>query len=146
MKNVVRCTSVLVLAALVVLPWQRVGVTVADDLAPSPVVSVAPVTMRDPVVEREPVMVPSMSPIESAPVVPVPEPVAPVGTPVMVPPVTEPPVVEAAPSVMEPSCYEDQPCWDCRTMGNMRCGVLIQGDRYIVQFVAGQPVSITPAN
>lgn len=19
-------------------------------------------------------------------------------------------------------CYEDQPCWDCHTMGNRRCG------------------------
>ena len=21
-----------------------------------------------------------------------------------------------------PSCYEDEPCWDCETMGNMVCG------------------------
>lgn len=91
MRNAMRCTSVLILSALIVLPWQRVGVTVADDVAPAPVVSVAPV-------------------------------------------------------VMEPSCYEDQPCWNCRTMGNMRCGVFIHGDRYIVQFVAGRPVSITSAD
>lgn len=23
----------------------------------------------------------------------------------------------------EPSCMEDEPCWDCETMGNRVCGV-----------------------
>ena len=22
----------------------------------------------------------------------------------------------------EPECWEDEPCWDCTTMGNLQCG------------------------
>ena len=34
------------------------------------------------------------------------------------------PAVHAAPttSATSAACEEDQPCWDCRTMGNLECG------------------------
>ena len=48
--------------------------------------------------------------VEPVPVAPVPEPVY-VQTPV-------PPHGEPAP----PVCQEDEPCWDCKTMGNRICG------------------------
>lgn len=38
--------------------------------------------------------------------------------------------------------FEDDKRWDCRTMGNMVCGVDIKGTWYLVQFADGQPVSI----
>lgn len=31
--------------------------------------------------------------------------------------------LHAAPAVPATSCAEDQPCWDCTTMGNHVCGV-----------------------
>lgn len=37
---------------------------------------------------------------------------------------------------------EDDPRWDCRTMGNHQCGVEIEGTWYVVSFEAGQPVSV----
>lgn len=38
--------------------------------------------------------------------------------------------------------HEDDPRWDCRTMGNRECGVTIQGQAYVVTFVDGQPASV----
>lgn len=40
--------------------------------------------------------------------------------------------------------YEDDPRWDCRTMGNQSCGVEIGGLWYIVVFEDGQPVDVYP--
>lgn len=37
---------------------------------------------------------------------------------------------------------EDDPNWDCRTMGNQICGVQIQGDWYNVQFHDGSPIGV----
>ncbi len=34
-------------------------------------------------------------------------------------PASQPPAVSTAPP---PRCEEDQPCWDCATMGNRQCG------------------------
>lgn len=28
-------------------------------------------------------------------------------------------------NVPEPGCHEEDPCWDCETMGNLTCGVEI---------------------
>ena len=25
-------------------------------------------------------------------------------------------------TIAEPECWEDEPCWDCTTMGNLQCG------------------------
>lgn len=36
---------------------------------------------------------------------------------------------------------EDDPRWDCRTMGNLECGVEIQGTWYIITFANGAPIS-----
>lgn len=39
---------------------------------------------------------------------------------------------------------EDDPRWDCRTMGNHTCGVEIEGTWYVVEFDdAGEPISTT---
>lgn len=37
---------------------------------------------------------------------------------------------------------EDDPRWDCRTMGNFQCGVQIQGEWYVVTFEDGEPVGV----
>lgn len=37
---------------------------------------------------------------------------------------------------------EDDPRWDCRTMGNQACGVQVMGKWYVVQFEDGVPVSV----
>ena len=54
------------------------------------------------------------------------------------------PVVEVDQPVTQPELIqEDDPRWDCRTMGNRACGVEIQGAWYVVQFDdAGLPESI----
>jgi len=41
---------------------------------------------------------------------------------------------------------EDSPGWDCRTMGNLTCGVTDPdtGERYAVMFDDGQPVEVWP--
>lgn len=107
-----------------------------------------------PVVASEaPVAAPEAS---VAPVVPVPAVVAPAApeAPVVEPPapelsVTNPPEdVAPAPVVgghVLPSgehIDEDDPRWDCRTMGNLMCGVLIHGTWYVVTFAGGEPVSV----
>ena len=38
---------------------------------------------------------------------------------------------------------EDEPGWDCRIMGNTRCGVLIEDTWYIVDFIDGLPTTVT---
>lgn len=37
---------------------------------------------------------------------------------------------------------EDDPRWDCRTMGNFQCGVQIQGEWYVVTFEDGEPAGV----
>jgi len=52
---------------------------------------------------------------------PTPTPTEPTPTPT--PTVTEPtPTPTPTPTETEPPCEEDQPCWDCETMGNKKCG------------------------
>ena len=42
-----------------------------------------------------------------------------------------------------PKINEDDPRWDCRTMGNRQCGVKIEGAWYVVTFDAkGKPKSV----
>lgn len=42
---------------------------------------------------------------------------------------------------------EDDPRWDCRTMGNHACGVEIQGERYVVTFGDdAEPLSVVRLN
>ena len=45
-----------------------------------------------------------------------------------------------------PTVGEDSPGWDCRTMGNLTCGVTDPdtGERYAVMFDDGQPVEVGP--
>lgn len=47
--------------------------------------------------------------------------------------------------VLDQPLTEDDPGWDCRTMGNLTCGVEINGETYLVTFDDGLPVTITPA-
>lgn len=42
---------------------------------------------------------------------------------VAVPTTTPAPATVPAPAQTPPRCYEDEPCWDCLTMGNKLCGV-----------------------
>lgn len=37
---------------------------------------------------------------------------------------------------------DDDPRWDCRTMGNFQCGVQIQGEWYVVTFEDGEPAGV----
>ena len=54
-------------------------------------------------------------------------------------------VVEIDPAEVTPGvANEDQPGWDCRTMGNLKCGVFIVDQWYIVEFSAGVPASVYP--
>lgn len=94
---------------------------------------VAVLAVDSPVVTTEPAPIEEAVPVVTAPVTEIVTPVT-VPTPV---PVTSP--VEASPVPVEPSpvtteavpvieptavpvCEEDQPCWDCSTMGNRICG------------------------
>ena len=60
---------------------------------------------------------------------------------------TEPPATTPQPAD-EPSpadavIEEDDPRWDCRTMGNRICGTDIAGTRYLVEFDEdGQPIAV----
>lgn len=99
--------------------------TVAVTTTPAPVeptAPTAPATEPAPVATTEPVAAPvttvpvaTAAPVTTAPVA---APVAPVVT---APATTEPVESYVAPA---PSyeCMEDQPCWDCKTMGNKICG------------------------
>lgn len=91
----------------------------------------------------------------TAPVAPVAQPVAPepVATPAQpvaqpVAPVAQPvaPVQVAQPTAVAPAprCEEDQPCWDCHTMGNLQCGPVAS----VVAPTApvAQPVAIKPVD
>lgn len=40
------------------------------------------------------------------------------------------PAAPAHPTVSVAACEEDQPCWDCTTMGNRICGVDVGGPAY----------------
>jgi hypothetical protein len=41
--------------------------------------------------------------------------------------------------------HEDDPRWDCRTMGNHTCGVMIEGQWYLVKFThRGYPMRAVP--
>lgn len=68
-----------------------------------------------------------------------PEPVEPV---VIVDNITvEPTFPPALP--LSPLPSEDDPDWDCRTMGNRTCGVEIEGTWYLVTFENGVPVGVS---
>lgn len=47
------------------------------------------------------------------------------------------PAVDPAPVAAANSCEEDQPCWDCATMGNRQCGTPAQHE--VVVSVTGAP-------
>ena len=38
---------------------------------------------------------------------------------------------------------EDDPRFDCRTMGNQKCGVEISGTWYVVSFIDGVATTVT---
>ena len=42
---------------------------------------------------------------------------------------------------MDDICYEDEPCWDCTTMGNQICGTTTT----VVVAVADPPVPMLPS-
>lgn len=55
---------------------------------------------------------------------------------------TPEPVIHEEP-VVEEVIYEDDPRFDCRTMGNRQCGTQIEGTWYVVTFDAGgAPLSV----
>jgi len=60
-------------------------------------------------------------------------------------PETPVPVVEVQPAPAESPApiQEDDPGWDCRTMGNLSCGVEVEGEWYVITFDAkGKPVAV----
>lgn len=57
-------------------------------------------------------------------------------------PCTDPEAGPPAPPV--PPITEESPLWDCRTMGNLTCGVTIEGALYLVRFEDGLPVDVYP--
>ena len=46
------------------------------------------------------------------------------------------------PAYIELDPQEDEPGWDCRTMGNQQCGVDIMGTWYVVEFIDGSPYEV----
>jgi hypothetical protein len=46
--------------------------------------------------------------------------------------IAEPVVTDDSPIIQE-----DDPRWDCRTMGNLQCGVEVKGTIYILDFATG---------
>ncbi len=54
------------------------------------------------------------------------------------------PELEGGPAPIVLPISEDDPRWDCRTMGNLTCGVEIKGAWYDITFVDGEPVGVTP--
>ena len=49
------------------------------------------------------------------------------------------PEVIGAEVVSEQECNEDEPCWDCRTMGNFVCGEQIEGVLFLCDWSSGMP-------
>jgi hypothetical protein len=50
---------------------------------------------------------------------------------------------DARPLAPKPIISEDDPRWDCRTMGNRQCGVRVEGTWYVIAFDrSGKPVSV----
>lgn len=48
------------------------------------------------------------------------------------------------PAAPPPECYEDQPCWDCTTMGNRQCGPPPTPPPWTGPTCYGQPVPADP--
>ena len=68
-------------------------------------------------------------------VAPSPEPVVPTPSPTASVPYDAPGTI-----------YEDDPQWDCRSMGNQICGVEIKGDWYLIGFNNGEPTGSVVKN
>ncbi len=48
------------------------------------------------------------------------------------------------PVAVQPIITEDDPRWDCRTMGNHQCGVEVEGTWYVITFDgAGHPIGVS---
>lgn len=54
-------------------------------------------------------------------------------------PATQPPTTAPAASQPEPKCFEDEPCWDCETMGNGVCGPVPQAVKECLWAWAADP-------
>ncbi len=62
---------------------------------------------------------------------------------VPVPPIEPDVQLPTLPAPVTEHISEDDPRWDCRTMGNLTCGVEIMGTWYTVTFECGEPVSVS---
>lgn len=101
------------------------GCVPTDDVPAPPTTSVpAPTPAAAPETASVPITPPAPTPTPD-PAPPTPE--ASIGTPVTI----EAPVIT-----------EDDPRWDCRTMGNLQCGVEVNGTWYVITFADTQPVSV----
>lgn len=90
-----------------------VAPTVAATAAPTVAApTVAATAVVEPVVEPAPVLVEAPA-VEAPAVLPAP-------ARVYVAPAPAPAPVVVAPAPVQ--CFEDMPCWDCKTMGNLTCG------------------------
>ena len=160
MKNVMRCTSVFALATLLVLPWQHVDVPMADVMEPTMVlpdpnpttqpipppvteenVAGGAVTCEDGC-EELPTHIPDETPEMEDTDTPVPS--CNVGWELQ-PDLSCCPIGQTNctdPGPVPPPITEDDPEWDCRTMGNLTCGVIIEGQSYNIRFEDGQPVQV----
>lgn len=98
---------------------------------PPPIVEEPPADLPEPILPAEPEPIVTAAPVPA----PAPEPEPEFDYVEAVPWVPGAPIGELPPEII----HEDDPRFDCRYMGNQRCGVEIHGVIYVITFENGAP-------